>query len=125
MLTQLSVVLNPANQTRITSENQFQLLGRFIENFNRVCDLFVVNLRTACEAQHISNELKLFSRWYAHIGQMDAVRAENPLIHSVNIQMQRINEFRAMMQKYLATPTAKQQQSQQPHHAQPPQQMEI
>ncbi len=32
---------------------------------------------------------------------MDANRAENPLIHSVNIQMQRINEFRAMMQKYL------------------------
>ncbi len=88
----------------MTTENQFQLLGKYIENFNRVCDLLVVNLRTACEAQQISNELKMFSRWYANIGQIDANRAENPLIHSINIQMQRINEFRAMMQKYLAAP---------------------
>ena len=114
LLYQLSVVLNPANETKPTVENQFQLLGKYIENFNRVCDLLVVNLRTACEAQMISNEIKNFTR-YASMGPMDINRQDNSLLNSVNIQMQRINEFRSMLQKYLSVTEVKAQP-----HTQPP-----
>lgn len=83
------------------SDNQFQLLGQYIENFYRVCDLLIVNLRMGCESQTISNELKFFWRYYAHIGQMDANRAENPHLASINIQTQRINELNKLFQNYL------------------------
>ncbi|CAF0748662.1 unnamed protein product [Brachionus calyciflorus] len=103
LLEQLVIVFNPPNESsQIQTENQYQLLGKHIENFNRACDLLTVNLRVACEAQTISNELKQFSRYYAHMGPMDANRNENPYINSINIQMQRISEFRNMIQNYLA-----------------------
>lgn len=89
------------NTQRIPTENQYQILGKSIENFYRVCDLFTVNLRAAHEAQLLSNELKSFCRYYAHIGQMDASRNEIPLVSSINIQSQRINDFKGLMQRFL------------------------
>jgi hypothetical protein len=91
---------------RIPTENQYQILGKTIENFYRVCDLFTVNLRAAHEAQLLSNELKYFCRYYAHIGPMDANRNEIPLVSSINIQSQRINDFKGLMQRFLQLNTA-------------------
>jgi hypothetical protein len=61
----------------------------------------MVNLRSAHEAQLLSNELKSFYRYYAHIGPMDANRNEIPLVSSINIQSQRINDFKGLMQRFL------------------------
>lgn len=85
---------------RITSENQFQALGKCVENFNKVCDLMLVNLRSASEAQTISTELKVFTRYLGHMGQLEVNKSDTLYINYVNLQMQRINEVRAILQKY-------------------------
>lgn len=77
-------------------------MGKHIENFNRACDLLTVNLKVACEAQEISNELKSFSKYYAYNSQIDSNRNENPFINSINLQMQRIGEFQNLISQYLA-----------------------
>ena len=94
------------NKKRIQIESLFQMLGKSIENFNRVCDLLAVNLRTAHEAQSLASELKLFSRYFAHMSHMDSNRAEIPLSASINIQTQRINEFKSIMQRFLVSNTS-------------------
>jgi len=86
---------------RVNVEKQFQLFGKSLEDFNRVCDLLTVNLKSAHEAQSISNELRYLYRSYAHIGPHDANRNEHPLLNSVNIQTQRIHEFKTMLQNFL------------------------
>jgi hypothetical protein len=94
-----------------------------------VCDLLVVNLRTACETQQNSNEIRFLSKMYAYNGMMDSNRAENPQINSINIQMQRVNEFRAMLQNYLTKSendsSQQQQQQQQAQNQNQPQLMNI
>lgn len=61
-----------------------------------------MNLKVACEAQEISNELKTFSKYYAYNSQIDSNRNEVPFINSINIHMQRIGEFQNMISQYLA-----------------------
>jgi hypothetical protein len=87
------------DKSRSQSENQFQLLGKCVENFNRVCDLLIVNLRTAYEAQSIYMELRNYARFYAFVGPD---RTENPPIYSINNQMQRIVEFKSALQRFIS-----------------------
>ena len=82
------------------TESQFQIFGKNVENFNKICDLLTVNLRAACEAQMLANDLRSFSKYYAHIDQSDSMRIEGQIINSVNIQMQRINELRNTLQRF-------------------------
>ena len=68
----------------------------------------MVNLRAACETQLLSNELKQYYRYYAHMDHMDAARNEGQMLNSVNIQMQRINELKNVLQRFLTTNQTKQ-----------------
>ncbi len=61
----------------------------------------IVNLKAACEAQMISNELRQFYRYYAHIDHTDVARTDGQMINSVNIQMKRINELKSCLQRFL------------------------
>jgi hypothetical protein len=88
------------HQKRTQTDTQFQLLGKIVENFNRVCDLFTVNLRAAHECQSISSELRTFHRYFANIGPMDANRNEIPLVSSINIQSQRIADIKTVLQRF-------------------------
>lgn len=88
---------------RSSNENQFQVLGKYVENFNRVCDLLIVNLRTQYESQHISNELKSFIRFYASI--MPEQNRYNE-IQSVSNQIMRISELRKSLQDFVSSSTS-------------------
>ena len=77
------------------------MFGKAVENFNRVCDLLIINLRTVLESLANSSELRHLNKYYAHINQSDCERNDVPYISSINIQMQRINDFRNMFQQFL------------------------
>ena len=122
LFTQLAMVLNPqlssagggggdasgGGGARLSGElQQAQQLAKAVENVNRVCDLLAVNLRSAHEAQTLSNELKLFYRYYANMGAMDANRNEpGSLLNSVAIQTQRIADYAALMRRFTTTNSA-------------------
>lgn len=102
LLSQLSFILNPANeQSKQQVDNQFQLLGKQIENFYKTCDLLTVSLRSACEAQLLSNEMRQLYRYYAHMDHTDVARNEGQMVNSMNIQMQRINELKGILKRFL------------------------
>lgn len=84
---------------RNQNENQFQVLGKHVENFNRVCDLLIINLRTVCESHVISNELKSLVRYYATM--IPESNKYNDL-QSVSIQLQRVSEFKKLLQDYVS-----------------------
>ena len=107
LLNQLNFILNPSSSSagmneRLNAENQFQLFGKSVENFNRVCDLLIVNLRMACEAQSVSIEIKTFSRYF---GPVSPERSDLSIMPHINLQMQRISEYKNLFQRFLANNT--------------------
>ena len=104
LLIQLNSIINPSASSssmneKLNAVDQFVLFGKSVENFNKVCDLLIVNLRVASEAQTVSAELKQYSRYFNHINPADHDVAVMTLI---NTQMQRMTEFRGLFQKFLA-----------------------
>ena len=104
LLIQLNSIINPSSSSSSVNEklnavDQFVLFGKSVENFNKVCDLLIVNLRVACEAQTISVELKNYSRYFTNINPIDHDLA---VMAMINTQMQRLAEFKALFQKFLA-----------------------
>ena len=89
---QLVAVLVP-NSDKGVSENQFQLLGKHVENFDRVCDLMIINLRVAHEVQQVLTMLQTFER----LDQRDTQRDQSV----VNKHVSRIMEIRNSLQRYL------------------------
>ena len=88
------------NFLRPMNENQFQMFGKNVENFNRVCDLLIVNLRAACEAQLLVNDLRNYYKYHAYNDQTDSMRVDGQIINSVVIQMQRISELKAVLSRF-------------------------
>lgn len=104
LLIQLNSIINPSASSssmneKLNAVDQFVLFGKSVENFNKVCDLLIVNLRVACEAQTISVELKQYTRYFSSINPVDHDLAVMALI---NAQMQRMIEFKSLFQRYLA-----------------------
>ena len=89
------------------SENQFQLLGKHVENFDRVCDLMIINLRVAHEVQQVLAMLN----YYERLDQREQQREQRPdqLKHlsesNINKHVTRIIELRNTLERFLAPKT--------------------
>lgn len=49
----------------------------------------------------LSNEMRQLYRYYAHMDHTDAARNEGQMVNSMNIQMQRINELKGILKRFL------------------------
>jgi hypothetical protein len=101
---QLVIVMSPNSDNKNITENQFQLLGKHVENFDRVCDLLIINLRVAHEVQQVLTMLQTYER----LDQRDQQRpdqARNVSDSVVNKHVSRIIEIRSSLQRYLAPKT--------------------
>lgn len=104
LMQQLVIVMSPNSDNKNVTENQFQLLGKHVENFDRVCDLLIINLRVAHEVQQVLTMLQTYER----LDQRDQQRpdpARNMSDSVVNKHVSRIIEIRSSLQRYLAPKT--------------------
>jgi hypothetical protein len=76
------------------ADNQFQILGKYVENFDRVCDLLIINLRVAHEVQQALTLLQYYEP-----------RDKNMSESVVNKHVSRIIEIRNSLQRFLAPKT--------------------
>ncbi len=59
----------------------------------------------------LSNELRQINRYYAHMDHTDAARVDGKMTNSMAIQMRRIAELKAVLDRFLAPSRDEQQGS--------------